>query len=125
MLGFAFAYHTSFISHILCISEQTQLSSCCPNCATIQHGYRKPSGGKSRRNGSHTIESTSLVAVRCFYLCQTVISIEKLKIYTIDGSKYCAKNECNMMIIRPRRDKHPSSGANSPSDVAVLVNINA
>jgi hypothetical protein len=53
------------------------------------------------------------------------ISTGKLKIYTIDGSKYCAKNECNTMIIAPRRHKHPSSGANRPSDVAVTVNINA
>jgi len=49
----------------------------------------------------------------------------KLKIYTIDGSKYCAKNECNMMIIAPRRHKRPSSSANRPPDVAVTVNINA
>jgi len=49
----------------------------------------------------------------------------KLKIYAIDGSKYCAKNVCNTMITMPRRHKHPSSGANRPSDVAVTVNINA
>jgi len=49
----------------------------------------------------------------------------KLKVYTIDGSKYCAKNECKMVIIAPRRHKHPSSSANRPSDVAVTVNINA
>jgi hypothetical protein len=48
-----------------------------------------------------------------------------LKIYTIDGSKYCANNECNTMIIMPRRYKDPSSGANRPSDIAVTVNINA
>ena len=30
-----------------------------------------------------------------------------------------------MMIIAPGRHKHPSSGANRPSDVAVTVNINA
>jgi hypothetical protein len=35
------------------------------------------------------------------------------------------KNECNTMIITPRRHKHPSSGANRPSDVAITVNINA
>ena len=46
-------------------------------------------------------------------------------IYSIDGSKYCAKNECNTMIITPRRHKHPSSSANRPSDIAVTVNINA
>jgi hypothetical protein len=54
-----------------------------------------------------------------------VISTGKLKIYTIDGSKYCAKNEFNTMIIPPRRHKHPSSGANRASDVAATVNINA
>jgi hypothetical protein len=48
----------------------------------------------------------------------------KLKIYTIDGSMYCAKHKCNTMIIVPRRHKHPSSSANRPSDVAVTVNIN-
>jgi len=48
-----------------------------------------------------------------------------LKIYKIDGLKYCAKNECNTMITMPRWHKHPSSGANRPSDVAVRVNINA
>jgi len=53
------------------------------------------------------------------------ISPGKLKIYTIDGSKYCAKNECNTMIIAPRRHKHSLSGAKRPSDVAVTVNINA
>jgi len=45
--------------------------------------------------------------------------------YTMDCSKYCAKNECNTMITAPRRHKHPSSGANRSSDVAVTVNINA
>jgi len=49
----------------------------------------------------------------------------KLKIYTIDGSMYCAKNECNTMIIAPRRHQHRSSRANRPSDVAVTVNFNA
>jgi len=49
----------------------------------------------------------------------------KLNIYTIDGWKYCAKNECNTMIIAPRSHKDPSSSANGPSDVAVTVNINA
>jgi hypothetical protein len=53
------------------------------------------------------------------------ISIENLKIYTIDGSKYCAKIECNTMIIALRRHKDRSSGANRPSDVAVTVYINA
>jgi len=42
-----------------------------------------------------------------------------------DGLKYCAKNQCNMMIIMPRRHKHHSSGANRPSDIAVTVHINA
>jgi hypothetical protein len=54
-----------------------------------------------------------------------VISTRKLKIYTIDGSKYCAKNGCNTMIIAPKWHKHPSSGANRPPEVAVTVNINA
>ena len=45
--------------------------------------------------------------------------------YTIYGSKYCAENECNTMIIAQRRHHDPSSTANRPSDVAVTVNINA
>jgi len=53
------------------------------------------------------------------------VSIRKLKIYTINGSKYCAKNKCNTMITTPRRHMYPTSGANTPSDVAVTVNINA
>jgi len=53
------------------------------------------------------------------------IATGKLEIYTIDGLKYCTKNECNTMVIAPRRHKHPSSGANRPSDIAVTVNINA
>jgi len=67
----------------------------------------------------------SAFTLRCFWLCQWGISAGKLKIYTIDGSKYCAKNECNTMITTPRRHKHPSCSANRPSDVAVTVNINA
>jgi hypothetical protein len=55
----------------------------------------------------------------------TGISIRRLKIYTIDGSKYCGKNEHNSIIIMARRLKHQSSSANILSDVAVLVNINA
>jgi len=51
------------------------------------------------------------------------ISIRKLKIYTIDGSKYCAKNECNTMRIEPRRHNDHSSSTNRPSDLAVTVNI--
>jgi len=42
-----------------------------------------------------------------------------------NGSMYCAKTECNMMIIAPRRHKQPSTGANRSSEVAVTVNINA
>jgi len=53
------------------------------------------------------------------------ISTRKLKIYTIDGSKYCANKVCNTMIPMPKWRKHPSSGANRPSDVGVTVNINA
>ena len=49
----------------------------------------------------------------------------KLKIYTVDGLKYCPKNECNNMMIKPRQLIHPSSSANWPPDVAVTVNINA
>jgi hypothetical protein len=46
-------------------------------------------------------------------------------IYTIDGWKYCGKNKPNRMISATRMHKHPSSGANWASDVAVTVNFNA
>jgi hypothetical protein len=49
----------------------------------------------------------------------------KLKMYTIDGSKYRAENKCHTMRIVPRKHKDPSSSAKRPSDVAVTVNINA
>jgi hypothetical protein len=52
-------------------------------------------------------------------------TIGKLKIYTMDGSKYCAQNVCNTMRIAPRRHKVLPSGANGPSDVVVSVNFNA
>jgi hypothetical protein len=45
----------------------------------------------------------SLFDVRYFQLCQRGITTGKLKIYTIDGSKDCAKNMCNSMIIMTRR----------------------
>jgi hypothetical protein len=53
------------------------------------------------------------------------MSTEKLKMYTIDGSNYCAKNECNTLIIAPRWHQHPSTGTNRPSDVTVTWNFNA
>ena len=54
-----------------------------------------------------------------------MISTGTVKIYTIDGLKYCPKNECNTMIIVRRIYRYPSRSANRPSDVAVTVNINA
>jgi len=84
-----------------------------------------PSSGKITRNWCYRKENTSLFALRCLYLCQMGISAGKLKLYTIDGLKYCAKNKCNTTITAPRRHKHPSSRANRSSDVAVTVNINA
>jgi len=67
----------------------------------------------------------SLFALQFLQLCQWGISTGKLKIYTIDGSKYCAPKECDTRITVPRRQKHPSSDPNRPSDIAVTVNINA
>jgi len=67
----------------------------------------------------------SLFDLQCFLLCQRGISTGKLKRYTINGSMYCAKNNCNTMKIAPRRHQHPSSSANRPLDVAVTMNINA
>ena len=83
-----------------------------------------PSIGQCTRNGYHIIQNTSLFPLRHFELYQRGISTEKLKIYIIEGWKYCAKNECNTMITAPRRHKHPSTSANKPSYVAVTVNIN-
>jgi len=54
-----------------------------------------------------------------------MISSGKRKIYRIDCLKYCAKNECYTLILAPRRYMHPSSGANSPLDIPITVNINA
>jgi len=84
-----------------------------------------PSGGKNTHNRWHRIQNTSLFDLRGFELCRRSISSGKLKIYKIDRSKYCAMNQCNSIIHAPRRQNHPSSGANRPSDVAVIVNINA
>jgi hypothetical protein len=53
------------------------------------------------------------------------IYTQNLKIYRINGWKYCSQNERNAMITTPRWHKHPSSGANRPSDVAAIVNFNA
>jgi hypothetical protein len=53
------------------------------------------------------------------------MSTGKLKIYPMQGAKYCAKNKGNTMIIAPRWHKHTSSGAKRLLDVAVTVNINA
>jgi len=52
------------------------------------------------------------------------ISTQKQMMYTIDGSKYCAKNVCNLILITPRTHKHLSSGANRPPGIAVTGNIN-
>jgi hypothetical protein len=46
-----------------------------------------------------------------------------VKVYTIDSTKYCAKNESNTMISAARRQIHPSCSANEPSDVAITVII--
>jgi len=67
----------------------------------------------------------SLFALSWFELCEGGLSTGKQKIYTIDGSKYGAKNECNTLGTPPKWQKYPSSGANRPSDSAVTVNINA
>jgi len=61
----------------------------------------------------------------CFSLCQRANSSGKLKMYTIDGSKYSAMTTCNPMITGTRRQKHTSSGANRASDIAVMVNNKA
>ena len=41
MPGVAYASHIIFTAETLCISEQTELFSGYPNCATIQHGYQR------------------------------------------------------------------------------------
>jgi len=84
-----------------------------------------PSSGNSTRNWCHWIENASLMTLQYFCHCKRGISTGNLKLYTIDCSKYCANNKCNTIRIVPRSHKHPSSGANRPSDVAVTVNIDA
>jgi hypothetical protein len=84
-----------------------------------------PSGGHITHNWCHQIENTSLFTLQCILVCLRGMSTRKLKIYTIDSSKYCAKNKCNNMIITPRRNKHRSSSANWPADISVTVNMNA
>jgi len=108
-------------------ASQSKLSSSrvVPTVQLANTAINTPSGGKSTRNWCHRIENTSLFALRCFQLCQRWISTCNLRIYTIDASKYSAKNKCNTMITPPRRHKHPSSSANTSSDIAVTVNINA
>jgi hypothetical protein len=66
-----------------------------------------------------------MIAVPLFKLYDRGIYTGKLKIYNINSLKDRAKHECNKIIIVPRMHKHPTSGANTPSDIAVTVNINA
>jgi len=100
-------------------------SQVVPTVQPLNTATNTPSGGKSTCTWCHWIENTSLFALRCFYRCQRAISTRKLKICTIDSSKYCAMNDCSTMISVPRIHQHPSSGANIPSDIAVTVNFNA
>ena len=41
MPGVALASHTNFTAQTSCILEQTEHFSSCPNCATIQYGYKR------------------------------------------------------------------------------------
>jgi hypothetical protein len=65
-----------------------------------------------------------LFASRCALVSHRRISTQTVMIYIIDGSKYCGNNECNTTISGLSWNNHCSSGANSPSDVMVTVNIN-
>jgi hypothetical protein len=121
LLCISYHFYCSDLVHLRAYWEVLELSQLCNHRTRLQ----TPSGGKRRRKWYNRIENTSLFPLRCFYLCHSGISTGKLKIYTINGSKYSAKSECNMMIITPTRHKHPSRGANRPSDVAVTVNMNA
>jgi len=89
-------------------SRSTQCSSqVVPTVKTSNTATITPSGEKSTPNLCLRIENTSLFDLRCFQLWWRRLPTGKRKIYTINGSKYCAKNECNTMIIVPRRHKHP------------------
>jgi len=119
-------HHTTLLllrSH----ASRTKLSSSqvVPTVQPTNTTTNMSSHRKCTLNQRHWIANTSLFALRCCKLYQRWISTGKMKIYTIDGSKYCTKNEYNSMIPVPRSHKHPSSGANRPSVVAVTVNINA
>jgi hypothetical protein len=95
-----------------------------PQLCNHQTQLPMPSGGRGTCNSHHKIEYSSLFTLQYFECYKRVISTGKLKIYTIDGSKYCAKNKCNTVWTPPWRYKHPSCGANRSSDVGVTVNIN-
>jgi hypothetical protein len=73
--------------------------------------------------GSYDREKV-IVPIAMFPALQKGISTGKPKTYTIQGSKYCTKDECNTVITTPKRHKHSSSSANRSSDIAMTVNIN-
>jgi len=120
---FGISYHL-YCSDLVHLGANWVVLNLVPLCNPLTQ-LSTPNGERSTRNWCHRIDNSSLVTLKCFQLCQRGISTGKLKIYTIDGVKYSAKNECNTMIAAPRRHKHPSSSANRPSDVGVSVNINA
>jgi len=105
--------------------SKLRCSQVVPTVQPSNTATNTPNNGIITRNRCHRIENTSLFALQCLFLYKWGISTGKLKIYTIDDSKYCTKSECNSMITAPIRHNHPSSGAHRLSDVAVGVNVNA
>jgi hypothetical protein len=73
--------------------------------------------------GSYDREKV-IVHIAMFQALPKGISTGKPKTYTIQGSKYCTKDEFNTVITTPKRHKHSSSSANTSSDIAITVNIN-
>jgi len=106
-------------------SSKLSILRVVPTVQPFNTASNTPSSGKRTLNGCHRIENASCFALGSIELCKRGIATGKFIIYTIDGLKNCAKNDCNTMKTAPRRHKDHSSGANRPSDIAVTVNIDA
>jgi hypothetical protein len=119
--GISYHLYCSDLVHLEAHSVVPWVSQLCNHPTRLP----TPCSGMITCNTCHRIDNTSLLHLESFFLWQRGISARKLKIYTIDGWMYCAKRECNRMIVAPQRDQHPSSGANTPSDIAVTVHFNA
>jgi len=71
-------------------ASRSKLSSSqvVPTVQASNTATNTPSSGDSIRNWCHRIANSSVFALWCCYFCQSWISTRKLKLYTMDGSKY-------------------------------------